>query len=405
MKHLLIGSDLFKPSIGGTETVTENMAINMVRSGWRVTVIAPAPKGMQTPKIQKDAMGYDILRVQSVSALFQKKLRVAWRAQSQINGYLEANKNQPDVIHANNLFPISKVLLRYAKSHHIPIVFGNHLMPESFTLSLRRFRRINKTIDGWGWHYIASVYNKGNMVISPTQTGINYLTRHGLKVPTTVISNGLDLKLNKPIELTPERTEELKKKLGITAQYVLLYAGRLGVEKRIDVIIRALSILEKQNDVQLVLIGDGNAERGLKRLVNKLNLANKVIFTGYVPRIFTKHEYMALCDAFVIASPVELQSIVTLEAMAAGLPIFAGNKGALKELAIKGINGGIFSDGNPVELARLVGGVLQDPVRLKEYSRGSLKLIKQHNIKDTWVKYNQMYREVIANYNNKETNS
>lgn len=398
MKHLVIGSDLFKPSVGGTETVTENMAINMTRAGWRVTVIAPAPAGMSTPNIQKDAMGYDILRVRSIATPFQKKLRVAWRAKGQIYNYLDSHTYQPNVIHANNLFPTSKILLKYAKSHRIPIVFGNHLMPESFTLILRKFKKLNKAIDGMGWRYIARVYNRGNMVVSPTQTGINYLTRHGLQVPTRVISNGLDLRANHLVEISPARIQELKKKLGLNAQYVLLYAGRLGVEKRIDVIIRALKILAIHNDVQLMLIGDGNAESSLKRLVHKLQLDDRVVFTGYLPRVTTKHEYMSLCDAFVIASPVELQSIVTLEAMAIGLPVFASNKGALKELAIQDVNGGTFSDGNPTALARLIGGVLQDPVRLKGYSKGSLKVIKNHDIKDTWVKYNQMYQDVMANY-------
>ena len=54
MKHIVIGSDLFKPSIGGTETVTNNMGINLVKAGFRVTVVAPSAKGMKTtPILQK----------------------------------------------------------------------------------------------------------------------------------------------------------------------------------------------------------------------------------------------------------------------------------------------------------------------------------------------------------------
>lgn len=395
MTHLIIGSDLFKPSIGGTETVTENMAKNLSKMGYRVTVIAPAQKGQSSPRVANDSGGYKILRVKSIGIPIQKNVRVAWGAYGQISTFLSHTENTPDVIHTNNPFPLSWALLRYARKNSIPIIVGSHYMPESFTVGLRRFGNLHNVIDNFGWKRAVKFYNKADAIIAPTKTAIQYLKSNGLIVPSYVISNGIDLQLNKKINISKSK---LKTDLGLQAKYTIVYAGRIGVEKQIDVIITALYILLQRQDidVQLVLIGDGNAVKKLKKLTRRLKLEKRVVFTGYIGDSTLKHKYFRACDVFAIASPVELQSIVTLEAMAAGLPIFGVNEGALPELAQAGVNGDTFEDGDSAGLARIIGNVLLDPVKLHQYSQASLKIVKHHNINDTWVKYCNMYQEVLS---------
>ncbi|MBA3678993.1 glycosyltransferase [Candidatus Saccharibacteria bacterium] len=398
MIHIVIGSDLFKPSIGGTETVTHNMGVNLTKAGFKVTVIAPAPKDMQTtPKVEKDPGGYTIVRVRSYGIPIQQNLRFSKHAYKQIAEYLDNPSNTPDIIHCNNPFPTSRELIKYAKKHDLPLVIGSHLMPESFTTSIRRLGGLHHLLDAMGWHYIARVYNKADRVVAPTQTALNYLLEHGLKVPTQAISNGIDLAANAPLRVDKAK---LKRELGIKSQYVVVYAGRLSVEKRIDVVMAAFARLVDQYDVELILIGDGNARQTLEKQAKRLGVQDKVLFTGFVQELEQKRRYMAVSDVFAIASPVELQSIVALEAMTAGLPILAVNEGALPELAQKGVNGGTFTDGDSVGLARMIGGLLSDPELLKQYRQGSLDIIKHHDIHDTWKQYSEMYKAVIAKHNN-----
>jgi glycosyltransferase involved in cell wall biosynthesis len=395
MKHLVIGSDLFKPSIGGTETVTENMAINLSKRGYRITVVAPAPKGIKSPKLEKSG-SYEILRTRSYGLPIQSNLRFAFRSYNQISEYFDKPENKIDIVHVNNPFPTSKTLLRYSKKINVPCVVGGHFMPESFTVGLRRLGGVHELIDDFGWKRTVKFYNKANAVVSPTKTAIDLLKDHGLNVKTYAISNGLDLTKNKALQVDKDY---LRKKYGLSSKFVITYAGRLGVEKRIDVIVTALyKLLQQDFDVQLLLIGDGNATKKLKKLIQKLGIRDKVIFTGYVGDTHQKQQLFAISDIFAIASPVELQSIVTLEAMAAGLPIFAVNEGALPELSQKHVNGDTFNEGDSATLARVIGNVLLDPVKLKQYGRASLEIIKDHNIKETWVKYDNMYREVLESY-------
>ena len=88
----------------------------------------------------------------------------------------------------------------------------------------------------------------------------------------------------------------------------------------------------------------------LETLVRHLGMKDRVTFLGYlrdedVPRLYH------LADLFVIAGLVELQSIVTMEAMASGLPIIAANAMALPELVHHGENGFLFAEDDAHALA------------------------------------------------------
>ncbi len=394
MKKLLIVSDLFAPSIGGTETVTDAMATNLPRVGYQTTVVAPAVAHKTTPYSEKSASGYKVERLRSFSPHLQKNLRFGFRPYKELVQYLD-QVGQPDIIHANNLFPLSRSAIKYARRNKIPLVIGSHLMPESITFGISWFKGLQHGLNKFGWRYIAKVYNQADMVMSPTNTGIRYLRRNGLKVPARAISNGIDLAANKPIDTDKSA---LRKKLGIDGDFVLMYAGRLGVEKRIDVIITAFAKEYATFNATLILLGDGNARKQLRRQVKKLGIEKNVIFTGYVTEHERKREYLAASDGFVIASPVELQSLVTMEAMAVGLPILAVRAGALPELCQNEVNGFTFSDGNTDQLADRMFKLLSNEKLRHKFSKASLEIIKNHDIRSTWREYDEMYTEVLAKY-------
>lgn len=394
MKKLLIVSDLFAPSIGGTETVTDAMATNLPKVGYETTVVAPAVARKTTPYSEKSRHGYPIERLRSFSPHLQKNLRFGNRPYKQLVQYLD-QVGQPDIIHANNLFPLSRAAIKYARHNNVPLVIGSHLMPESITFGLSWFKALQRGLNRFGWRYIARVYNKADMVMSPTNTGIRYLKRNGLRVPTRAISNGIDLRANQPIHTDKS---VLRKKLGISGDSVLMYAGRLGVEKRIDVIITAFAKEYATFNATLILLGDGNARKQLRRQVKKLGIEKNVIFTGYVTDHQRKREYLAASDGFVIASPVELQSLVTMEAMAVGLPVLAARAGALPELCQNDVNGFTFSDGNADQLADRMFKLLSNGKLRQKFSKASLEIISHHDITDTWKKYDEMYTEVLEKY-------
>ena len=110
---------------------------------------------------------------------------------------------------------------------------------------------------------------------------------------------------------------------------VLVSMGRLAKEKNFDLLIRAFARLG-QDDVVLTIIGSGDERKSLEGLVAELGLGEKVEFTGLVP-FDDVPTYLSASDLFVFASVTETQGLVTLEAMASGLPVAAVDASGTRE--------------------------------------------------------------------------
>jgi glycosyltransferase involved in cell wall biosynthesis len=107
-------------------------------------------------------------------------------------------------------------------------------------------------------------------------------------------------------------------------QPVALYVGRVAHEKNIGFLLEALThALWQRPDLLLVIAGEGPALESLQRKVVDLRLDHHVRFVGYLDRQQELLDCYAAADVFVFASRTETQGLVLLEAMAAGLPVFA----------------------------------------------------------------------------------
>ena len=103
--------------------------------------------------------------------------------------------------------------------------------------------------------------------------------------------------------------------------------GRLSKEKRYDRLIRALAEMRRhapEQDVVLVLVGDGPERPSLEGLANELKLASRVIFCGYQENA---RSYLNVFDLFLLSSETEGMPVALLEAMAAGCPVGVTNVG------------------------------------------------------------------------------
>jgi 1,2-diacylglycerol 3-alpha-glucosyltransferase len=176
---------------------------------------------------------------------------------------------------------------------------------------------------------------------------------------------------------------------------VLLYVGRLDKEKRLDMILRALPSILRLNSVHLVLAGIGKEKRSLEELADKLGIQKAVTFTGFVPDEDLQNIYR-VGDLFVMASVAELQSIVTMEAMASGLPVVAADAMALPELVHHGENGYLFSDGNGQMFVEKTIAILSDQGLRAEMSRKSLEIIKNHDINRVVERFESIYSEIAT---------
>ena len=91
-------------------------------------------------------------------------------------------------------------------------------------------------------------------------------------------------------------------------------------EKNIEFLLNAQQkLIEKRiNNIKLLIVGDGPDKENYINITRKLNIFDKVIFTGKIEQ--DKIQYYYQCaDAFVTASNSETQGLTVIEAMAAGV--------------------------------------------------------------------------------------
>lgn len=112
----------------------------------------------------------------------------------------------------------------------------------------------------------------------------------------------------------------------------LLFVGRLVPYKCADVVIEAISHLDKevQDKISLSIVGDGSEKANLEKQVHELNLGHIVNFVGWINQQQTL-EYYSQSDIFCFPSIREFGGAVVLEAMACGLPCIVANNGGIAE--------------------------------------------------------------------------
>ncbi|MGB7055988.1 MAG: glycosyltransferase, partial [bacterium] len=277
-----------------------------------------------------------------------------------------------------------------AKKLGIPVMGTNHLMPENLTHYLHLPGIAETWLQRFAWRQFVRVFEQLDFVTTPTRTAAALLAKAGLRKKVVPVSCGIDLERFKPTN----DGAYLRRKFAIpTDKPVLLYVGRLDKEKRIDMILQALPDISRVTSVHLVLAGIGKEKRNLEELAEKLGIQQAVTFTGFVPDEDLQNIY-GVADLFVTAGIAELQSIVTMEAMASGLPVVAVNAMALPELVHDGENGYLFSDGNSQMFTEKVIAILSDQAMRARMSRRSLEIIKDHDVNKTIEKYESIYSEI-----------
>ena len=169
------------------------------------------------------------------------------------------------------------------------------------------------------------------------------------------------------------------------ASLQLVYFGRLSLEKGLDVLIKNLS---KVSDLyELHIYGDGPEAINLHKLVNDLNMQDRIFFRGKLPwkELMSR---LPLYDAFVLPSCCyENAPLSIIEAVASGLYILTMNYGGMKELAQ--IVGNYYFI-NPLSPERLYGAF--DFIKKSGFHLPDLSLFSEDtfkNILSEYIEYKQ----------------
>ena len=174
------------------------------------------------------------------------------------------------------------------------------------------------------------------------------------------------------------KSVELQKKWGIADAPVIVSIGRLVARKGSDQLIKAMpDVLQQFPKSKLLLVGTGNYQKRLEKLVRNLKVQDSVIFAGRVEHELLP-DYYRLGDIF--AAPcrsryggleVEGLGIVYLEASACGVPVIAGKSGGAPDAVLDGKTGLLVNGRDHREIGAAVIKLLSDqPLRQQMGANG-----------------------------------
>lgn len=266
-----------------------------------------------------------------------------------INWVLPALK--PDVIHSNHPVLLGDIAALKAEKLGLPLVFTFHtryteyshyaLLPKKYAQLMIK-RRITRYV------------NKCQHIISPSNSMKELLSGSGLNKGVTVIPTGINLP---PYQQAIG--DEIRHQYGLEGKTVLVSVGRLAWEKNLETLLQAVAkVMQQDPGVVLLLVGGGPQRLELEVYTERLGIHSRVIFVGRVgfgevPR------YLKAGDIFTYASLTETQGLVTMEALAAGLPVVAVEATGTRDVVRDGEDGLLLGN-DPQELAAGIMRLVKD---------------------------------------------
>lgn len=386
--RLLIAGTVHYPALNGQAVFTEHLAEGLANRGHEVLSVFPSEIGNAYQAVRN---GVRIEAIKSANLnMLHSDTYFSLFSERAIHRIFDSF--QPDLVHIQDHFPLSRDVVQVARRYHLPLIGTNHFMPENLAAYVPVIPKIKPVYNRIMWTWMLDVYNRLNVATAQSKASANLMKAQGLRIPVYPVSCGIDLRRFHPdskidrdatlsrFEIDPKRT-------------VFLFVGRVDHEKRLDILLRAMSQLQR-DDIQLVIAGHGTEKEKLEALAKELELGERVHFAGFIPR----EELPALLnsvDIFTMPSEAELLSIASLEAMACGRPVLLANAVALPELVTVGVNGYLFEPGNPTDAARYIALLADHPESWARMGLASLEKARYHGMENTLRQYEGIYSALL----------
>lgn len=290
-------------SHGGQESFVMNLINNMNLEGIHIDLLTPYYCDNTTYKRRISSIGGDIftfgLDFKPGNSRFNicKYLDVFFRDHSY------------DVVHVHSgSISILGLFSYYAKKNGVKkVIVHSHCSVERITIKNKILRTIFSTVMK---NNVDAYFACSKLAAEAkfTDSIVNNSVR--------IIKNGVNVHKFCYDEI---KRELLRSELGYKENdFVIGNVGRFSYQKNHDFLIDIFSsVIEKENQARLLLVGDGELKKDIQLKVQNLGIEDRVIFTGNVDNV---NDYMQAMDCFILTSRFEGLPIVGVEAQAMGLP-------------------------------------------------------------------------------------
>lgn len=362
---------------------------------YKVVVLAPDWQNRASvPSVPSDLEKTLIIETYASKPwLLYKLLHVpTFSAASQISQRLTYYK--PDlitVVDVERLFWFSTWHLpgsRYARKYHIPYIseyhtdYYNHLSTYPAGKWLRKI--ILKPLNRY-------LYHQCDTTLAISSAASRSLQQMGIANSLAIPLYGMDLAVYSP----SRRNRKCLESWLIDQEQnnkVLLFVGRLALEKRVDLLIAAFARLKpKYNNYSLLIAGDGpeDAVNRLKRLAKPIP---NIHFIGFIHGE-TKANVLASCDVYCSPAPYETFGRTLVEAMASGIPAVTVDSGGVSDYLIDGVNGYLVPPNKVEGLTNAIAKVLAS--NNTEMIQRALQDAKQFSLEQGCWNLNNYYQHLL----------
>lgn len=386
----------YPPMVSGAALVVWRLAEGMAARHHDVLVLAASDKGQPYNEEAEDGW----LRVARLRA-WLNPFRVGqhfllWPRRAIAD---ELREHRPHLIHLHDYSSAGVAGLSVGRDLGVPVALTLHQLPWFVSAYLPNVPGLRSLAEALTWGHLRRFTPHCTALISPSHM-IADIVHTKLGARPTPLTNGVELLRFSPHSATNDERERLLRQYELNPEVpLILHVGRIDAEKRVDLVLRAVAKAMTTRPVQLLIAGDGKLREAMVRLSDKLGIQASCRFPGFVRAGGDLPGLYRLADVFVIASEVEIQSSVVLEAAASGLPVVAVRASSMAEFVEDGVTGYLAAAGDVAGLAERLLTVLQQPPDHRQAMRqAALALARQHSLASALTAHEQLYRNLINRF-------
>jgi glycosyltransferase involved in cell wall biosynthesis len=206
----------------------------------------------------------------------------------------------------------------------------------------------------------------------------DYLINKGISAKKiSLIPNGVDTRMFE----AGEKPRAVRRRWNLDGQFVVTYAGALGMANDIETLLRAAKKLKEHEEVHFLIVGDGKERKNLEAAAREWDLGN-VTFTGSRPKS-EMPGILAASDACVaILRDIPMFRTTypnkVFDYMAAGRPTILAIDGVIRDVVEKADGGVFVGPGNAAALAEAVLALARDRDRAGSMGRAARAYVVEH---------------------------
>jgi glycosyltransferase involved in cell wall biosynthesis len=371
--------------IGGAERFLADLAAGVRSAGHEVIIVSPQREVLEF--VGAAAAGAELIRTKvdySAAGTRRSHVSALLRGVPELRAVIA--RTRPEILHVNNggypgsdLNRLAAIVARFAGAPKCVLTIQAPAFPRNFSQP-----QVQALSDRLTWRSVDAVHVTSEFLAQS-------LAARGFDPGLCRV---IPLGAREPSE-SPDAAAELRDRLAPGGRLLVGLISATGEpEKGHAVLVNALA--KADIDVPAVIVGP-QPEDPLADLVDELGLSARVELVGPV----TAGEvgrYLQAIDVLVVPSTShESMTLVALEAMAAGKPVFASRLSGIPEAVIDGVTGRLFPPGDVDALAALLREAATDPESLARFGEaGHRRWAERFSIESMVTAMLVVYEELLS---------